>query len=164
MSLKIEYIGGFNPFEWEAMRCPVCKRNNFISKSHGAIFCQSCFAQFSVRSTAGDPGCVVDCFINLLPLGGSILAPMWQCKDCGEKTSFFKWQKPTCPQNVYHTMEPVDGIFKHWQLPPGYPEGFYLILKLGDYCSGWLKVPGTDSVGFPKQKEWDQFQKEKCLV
>ena len=44
--------------------------------------------------------------------------------------------------------------------PDGLPEYYYLILKIGDDCSGWLNPEeGCQSLGFPTQEEWDAFQK-----
>lgn len=76
------------------------------------------------------------------------------------------WQTPVCPKGhkERYTMEKDEYHLGPWNLPKGFPKGYYLILKLGDYCSGWL---GNDWVedksqrlGFPSQKKWDNFQEE----
>ena len=64
MALEITYVGGFNPFEWDELFCPLCGNNHYVSISHAAVHCKDCCAQFSVRRTAGEPGCVVDCFVK----------------------------------------------------------------------------------------------------
>ncbi len=167
MAFKIEYIGGFNPFEWADLRCPVCGESNFVSQDHAMVFCDTCYADFQVHMTAGDPGCVVDCFLK------EIYAPAWECVDCGERTAFFDWQDPLCPSNSGHSMRKVhpDGLIrKVWKPPKGYPKSFYLILKLGDYCSGWLAVPHDlknqmiQSIGHPTQEQWDRFQGENKIA
>lgn len=159
MSFKITYTGGFNPFEWKELKCPVCGASEFVSNDHALVFCDRCFADFEVRMTAGDPGCVVDCFVK------ETYAPLWECVECGKEIAFFDWQNPACPENTHHTMKRVDGIRKLWKRPEGYPESYYLILKLGDYCSGWLGADWakdhSQRLGFPSQRQWDDFQNEK---
>ena len=161
--LKINYIGEFNPFDWEAFRCPVCGQNEFESISNTGVFCAHCEAQFRVRHTCGDPGCVVDCFVNPMPVGGSIYAPLWKCDDCGAKTAIFDWQEHVCPANHTHTkLSRIKYTSREWTIPEGFPPYFYLILKRGDYCSGWIKgnSPDLSSLDYPTQEEWDKFQKE----
>ena len=63
MSYSVEFIGGFNPFEWPDMKCPVCGGEDFTSLSHSSVWCDKCNVKFVVRHTGGDPGCVVDCFV-----------------------------------------------------------------------------------------------------
>lgn len=42
--------------------CPVCGSHEFVSiEPAGGLWCAGCRARFSCRSTAGDPGLVVDC-------------------------------------------------------------------------------------------------------
>ena len=158
MALEITYVGGFNPFEWDELFCPLCGNNHYVSISHAAVHCKDCCAQFSVRRTAGDPGCVVDCFVK------EVYAPMWECLDCGKKVAFFDWQDPICPADPRHTMRKADPeglIRKAWKPPKGFPKGFYLILKLGDYCSGWLSGETCQTFRpYPTQEQWDKFQAE----
>ena len=163
MSFIIEYTGGFNPFEWEALKCPVCRASEFISQDHAMVSCARCSAEFEVRMTAGDPGCVVDCFVK------DIYAPLWKCSECGEEAAFFDWQTPACRHHhTKHTMTRVEGISKLWKPPKNYPRSYYLILKLGDYCSGWLGdnwvKDSSQKLGFPNQEEWDKFQQSQKII
>ena len=156
--LKVSYIGGFNPFDWEFFHCPVCKGNEFVSVSHTGVFCDKCHAQFSVRSTCGDAGCVVDCYINPMPSGGDIFAPLWRCEECGEETALFEWQEQVCPSNIHTKLRRVEHISRKWNRPKNFPDYFYLILKLGDYCSGWIRGNDYEPLDYPTQEEWDKFQ------
>jgi len=161
--LKINYIGEFNPFDWEAFRCPVCGKSEFESVSHTGVFCVSCEVQFRVRYTCGDSGCVVDCFINPMPAGGSIYAPLWKCDDCGAKTAILDWQEHVCSVDHTHTkLSRIKRVHGVWTIPKNFPSYFYLILKRGDYCSGWIRGNSSDlsSLDYPTQEEWDKFQKE----
>ena len=159
----VAYTGGFNPFEWEDLRCPVCGASDFVSQDHAMVFCDRCYADFRVRPTAGDPGCVVDCFVK------EVYAPMWECVDCGQQAAFFDWEDPICPVNSWHSMRKAhpDGLIrKVWKPPKGFPKSFYLILKLGDYCSGWLNGdnPPDCFCPYPTQEQWDKFQAETKIV
>jgi len=127
-------IGNFNPFEWDAFRCPVCRGNEFVSISYSAIFCERCGARFQVRPTAGDPGCVVDCYVA--EKGIEIMAPLWKCSDCGVEAGFFEWQKPVCPKNPSHKMVRVKNYLTDWKPPEDFPAQFYLILKSLLYRQG----------------------------
>ena len=162
MSFTVTYTGGFNPFEWNELKCPVCGASAFVSQDHAMVFCDMCYAQFEVRHTAGDPGCVVDCII-----GEELLAPVWECADCGEEATFFDWQKAMCPKNSWHTMRKADPdgrIRNVWNPPEGYPKRFCLILKLGDYCSGWLDADSVERLNHPTQEQWDKFQAERGIA
>ncbi len=158
MSFRISYAGGFNPFEWEALRCPVCGSSEYVSQDYCVVYCVYCWAEFRVRHTAGDPGCVVDCFPN------EVYAPLWECEECSERAGFFDWQEPACPKSKSHSMRKVEGLWKLWKHPNTYPTSFYLILKIGDYCSGWLAVPHDlkkepiRPIGHPTQEQWNRFQ------
>jgi len=161
--LKVTYIGGFNPFDWESLICPVCGGNEYESISHTDVFCKQCNAQFVVRHTCGDPGCVVDCFLSPMPSGGDIYAPLWKCDDCGAEVTLFEWQEQVCPSNENHKkLHRVEHVLKVWKIPKDFPPYFYLILKRGDYCSGWISVNNFDSLDYPTQEEWDKFQVENA--
>jgi len=153
---------GLNPFEWNAFRCPVCRRNQYTSETHAAVHCL-CGAQFRVRPTCGDPGCVVDCFVHPL-LGGRIYAPAWECSECGARTAWFDHEPPRpCPANSHHQeMMKIKGVEMPWNPPPGFPDFFYLILKVGGYCSGWMdgRGPAHGQLPFPTQEEWEEYQRE----
>jgi len=154
MTFCIENIGGFNPFEWDALTCPVCGHSKFTSVSHAAIYCDKCNARFSVRMTAGDPGCVVDCHIK----GEYIYAPAWECPKCGKRAAAFGDCEPWCTACT-KIMDRKKGMSKIWQPPSDYPDAFYLILKHGDYCSGWL-ASGNEkkyNLSVPTQEEWEAF-------
>jgi len=43
------------------IKCPLCGGTEFTSSDGAAVWCDRCNARFFVRSTAGDPGFVVDC-------------------------------------------------------------------------------------------------------
>jgi len=157
--LKINYIGEFNPFDWDAFRCPVCRKSQFESISHTGVFCGNCNAQFKVRCTGGDPGCVVDCLICPPLTRDSIYAPLWKCEECGAETALFEWQEQVCPSDQRHTkLRRVEHVSKVWEIPDGFPPYFYLILKRGEYCSGWLRGNDCKSLNYPTQEEWDEFQ------
>ena len=73
MALKTDPISTVQPF-WH-IDCPVCGGDDFTELgTGGGIYCDQCGAEFRVRGTSGDPGCVVDCFIgdayNVLKLDG----------------------------------------------------------------------------------------------
>lgn len=154
MSMEISLLGGFNPFEWEKLRCPVCNRNQYCSINHAAVYCSYCNAQFVVRTTAGDPGCVIDCHVH------QIHAPLWKCKDCDARVALFEWQKLICPHDAGHTLQRCERVFASWDRPVDFPGYFYLILKHGDYCSSWIHLDHTyTELDHPSQDEWDEFQK-----
>ncbi|MDX9789000.1 MAG: hypothetical protein RBT11_19655 [Desulfobacterales bacterium] len=159
MSFSVEEIGGFNPFEWEKLKCPVCGEGNFTSLSHSGVYCDKCNAQFRVRTTAGDPGCVIDCMVN----PGEIYAPKWECTHptCGAVK--YSFEKPECPKNSDHTMERA-GFLGPWEKPDKCPDRFCLVLKHGDYCSGWMfvfeKKNTSERLDSPTQAEWDQYQEK----
>ena len=97
-----------------------------------------------------------------------VYAPVWECLDCGKKVAFFDWQDPICPADPRHTMRKADPeglIRKAWKPPKGFPKGFYLILKLGDYCSGWLSGETCETFRpYPTQEQWDKFQAETKIA
>jgi hypothetical protein len=63
MALKVETISDIQPF-WH-IQCPVCGGEEFVSRGiGGGVWCECCNARFFVRDTAGDAGCVVDCFFD----------------------------------------------------------------------------------------------------
>lgn len=161
--LTIQQIDGVSPFEWEAFSCPLCEGHNFTSIGHAAVYCDECNARFNVRDTAGDPGCVVDCFTTK-DRGAYVSAPVYECKQCDEndRHPLFDWQDKTCPNNLNHGPMVETSNCGCW-VPPKDSEYFYMVLKLGDYCSGWLLSGGmsrrTDRRG-PTQEEWDAFQEK----
>lgn len=164
MSFKVSYTGGFNPFDWKDLKCPICGASKFFSNDHAVVFCGKCNSTFRVRPTAGDPGCVIDCFMD-----DNVYAPVWRCSICGEEATFMDWQTPACPKGhkERYIMEKDEYLIGPWNPPKGFPKSYYLILKLGDYCSGWLGVNWVEDesqrLGFPGQKAWENFQKEAVL-
>jgi hypothetical protein len=63
MALKTDPISSIQPF-WH-IDCPVCGGEDFTQLGvAGGVWCDQCNAEFRVRGTSGDPGCVVDCFIG----------------------------------------------------------------------------------------------------
>jgi rubredoxin len=157
MSFRLETIGGFNPFEWDALKCPVCGKNDFISLSHTAVYCDYCNARFVVRHTCGDPGCVVDCIVKEEHRG--IYAPKYECLTC-DITFGSLDEQPKCPNDPEHRAERVMGIFTTLKLPEDFPEAYYLILKLGDYCSSWMESGNIGNrLDHPTEEQWDEFQK-----
>jgi len=63
MALKSDPLSCIQPF-WH-IDCPVCGGDNFTELgTGGGVWCDECNAEFRVRGTSGDPGCVVDCFIG----------------------------------------------------------------------------------------------------
>ncbi|MCC6607913.1 MAG: hypothetical protein IT327_32205 [Anaerolineae bacterium] len=57
--LQVEQIDTNAPFR--LIQCPLCGGTRFTTVAFAQVWCDGCYAQFSVRSTAGDPGFVVDC-------------------------------------------------------------------------------------------------------
>ena len=163
--LTLTHIGDINPFDWDAFRCPLCHGNQFTSIDHAGVYCDCCNARFVVRDTAGDPGCVVDCLCTR-EQGGHVYAPAYRCKTCdngcGNDHGRFDHEDKTCPCNLNHgEMTRRHGISVPWNVPKTM-ERFCLVLKLGDYCSGWMfgndignRVPG------PTQAEWDEWQERR---
>ena len=159
MAFRVEQVGNFNPFEWPDMACPVCKGGDFSSCSHSAVYCDGCNAEFRVRRIGGDPGCVVDCLVA----ESDIIAPSWHCTQCDSKSGgYFEWEEPICSKNSGHKMERREGILSFWAGKQYAPPYYYLILKTGDYCSGWLNgLYSERRLGFPTQEQWEKFQ-ENC--
>jgi hypothetical protein len=63
MALKSDPISTIQPF-WH-ISCPVCGGDDFTEMgTAGGVWCDCCNAEFRVRGTSGDPGCVVDAFIG----------------------------------------------------------------------------------------------------
>lgn len=62
MSLRVVEESSIRPFEH--IQCPVCGGHAFTEIKWGGVWCDVCNAQFKVRNTAGDPGSVVDCFVD----------------------------------------------------------------------------------------------------
>jgi len=162
---QVEEIGGFNPFEWKDFLCPICKKNDFTSLSHAKVVCDHCNAEFVVRMTGGDPGCVVDCLVEK----SNIYAPSWICRECSEEKGFnaggrgfMEDETPFCNESSFHTMIREEHISRPWNKPEGFTKYFYLILKLGDYCSSWITGEydknGLEKLGFPTEEQWSKFQ------
>jgi len=57
--LALEHVDHNAPFR--LIRCPLCGGTTFTSVDFAGVWCDTCNAQFQVRSTAGDPGFVLDC-------------------------------------------------------------------------------------------------------
>lgn len=168
--LKIEFIGGFNPFMWDKFSCPVCDGKEFTSVSTSGVYCDCCNAKFRVRDTAGDPGCVVDCLVGVESERVYVYAPLWDCKECpgGFSHARFEWQDLTCPHNLNHgKMQRRERTSGRWTKPDKFPDYFYMILKTGDYCSGWLlsggDMPSAKGRKGPTQKDWDAFQESESF-
>ncbi len=54
--ITTEKIGGFNPFEMKAFRCPVCQSKKFMElQPYGGVWCAECNASFSVKGTCDGP-------------------------------------------------------------------------------------------------------------
>lgn len=152
MSFKVTMIGGFNPFEWKDLKCPVCGKSDFVSMSHAGVYCDYCNAKFEVRMTGGDPGCVIDCFVD------GIYAPAWKCPECDMRFSSFE-ESPICPANGNHRKcDREIHISRSWEKPKGYPERYCLVLKTGDYCSSWMNGKSSDRLSHPTEKQWEKFQ------
>ena len=63
MALKTDPLSCIQPF-WH-IDCAVCGGDDFTELgAGGGVWCDTCNAEFRVRGTSGDPGCVVDCFIG----------------------------------------------------------------------------------------------------
>ena len=69
------------------------------------------------------------------------------------------------PRHTMRKADPEGLIRKAWKPPKGFPKGFYLILKLGDYCSGWLSGETCETFRpYPTQEQWDKFQAEAKIA
>lgn len=63
MALKTEPLSSIQPF-WH-IDCPVCGGDDFTEMgTGGGVWCDQCNAEFRVRGTSGDAGCVVDCLMD----------------------------------------------------------------------------------------------------
>lgn len=179
--LTIEYIGDFNPFEWDDLRCPICMGNKYTSLSHSSIYCDECNAKFTVRNTAGDPGCVIDCYLSRVHLR-NYDCPKCEISGIGINTYKLGDTEPRCitcgtplkENSRYKYTEYKNIQYDKKKFPCGPPISYYLVLKIGDYCSGWL--PGavldetkenfvyvtrnyhnTFKLPYPTQKQWDEY-------
>jgi len=65
--LKTQPISSIRPFD--NIACPVCGGHAFTELVHGGVWCDECNAEFKVRHTGGDAGCVVDCHVDQLHSG-----------------------------------------------------------------------------------------------
>ena len=86
MALKTEPMSSIQPF-WH-IDCPICGGEDFTEiGTGGGVYCDICNAEFRVRGTSGDPGCVVDCFIddvcNILRRNGEKTAYLKALVDLG---------------------------------------------------------------------------------
>jgi hypothetical protein len=164
MTLQHHHEGNVNPFACKNFHCPLCASHDFTSQDFGAVYCDGCGARFSVRPTAGDPGCVVDCFATPAD-HAHVWAPVFECKQCTHGTDRhvrFPWQDLTCPLNLNHgTMTQINQEAT-WTPPTKALEKFYIILKTGDYCSGWLNGNCVREGGHnqgPTQLQWLRYCK-----
>lgn len=162
MALKIQLVDGINPFEWPDFTCPLCEGHEFTSIAHTGVYCDQCNARFVVRDTAGDPGCIVDCF-TAKDERANVYAPLYQCEQCdtglGPMHAQFDWEDHTCPNNLNHgSMKRRERLQGRWT-PKKHQEYFFLILKLGDYCSRWIGSEHLDGKKRgPTQAQWDAWQ------
>ena len=58
-NLSMEIVDRSRPFA--LISCPYCGGKNFVTMELSETNCANCWATFTVRPTAGDPGFVVDC-------------------------------------------------------------------------------------------------------
>jgi hypothetical protein len=159
MGLTIEWIGNFNPFNF--ITCPLCGGNDFVSLSASSVWCSVCNTSFAVRETAGDPGCVVDAFMTEDTMG-----PKYNCKKCGKFTASFT-DRPVCPLCGSNMGKDND----YWCcFPEDQRKKWYMVLKIGDYCSGWIQSGGktieesyshSSCEDHTLQSRWDDFQKSE---
>jgi len=175
MTLKIELVSQWNIFEWDDLKCPLCGCGDFVSLMHSAVYCGDCNMQFVVRSTAGDPGCVIDAFIYDNHGNCLVSAPKYACLKCSDKPwdrpqlGLFDFQDKTCPKNLDHgEMQPESRMWRGWR-PIENWNRFCLVLKEGDYCGCWSrhdvdkegrsKGAGVD-LKHPTQSQWDAYQEK----
>lgn len=165
MTLKIEMIDGINPFEWSGFKCPMCEHQEFTSVGHAGVYCDNCNARFVVRDTAGDPGCVVDCFCTK-EQGGHVYGPCYECDKCDGGCGMharFDGEDLTCPVNMNHGNMTRRERCSVPAKVPKHKEHFYLILKLCDDCSGWIDGK-YNHLKHPTRKEWNQYLGERNAV
>jgi hypothetical protein len=63
MGLTRIRLSTIEPFD--VIECPVCSGREFIAVDPGgSIWCDACNAEFRLRGTSGDPGCVVDAYFD----------------------------------------------------------------------------------------------------
>lgn len=156
MPLKTEWIGNFNPFNW--LTCPTCGKSDFTSLSGASVWCDACNTKFTVRHTAGDPGCVVDATTE------AAYGPTFVCETCTFVTASLE-QTVECP-TCKAPMARRKGYSRALMENP--PRQWYMVLKIGDYCSGWLlagdKVDIETMHSHPSckdkclQETWNTFQ------
>jgi hypothetical protein len=153
MSLKIHWIGNFNPFDF--IKCPLCGCRKFTSLSCSSVWCDKCNTNFNVRYSAGDPGCVIDACMKYSN------GPKHYCNECNISIPSLD-TSPLCPKcgrkmardHVYSMSFPRE-MQKQW----------YHILKVGDYSSGWLLQTNSYDTYREylhpdgcRQRDWDKFQ------
>lgn len=151
---------------WNFICCPLCGSTVFVSVDNCVVYCDKCDLEFKTRSTAGDPGVVIDVYWK------DVWAPKYICS-CGRKVGSFV--EPTC--ECGNVMKRENGILKALPTPRWAEDNkrvYYGIFKLGDYVKCWDKTIGRKysieknlsysdekkEVGnFNKtQEEWDLFQ------
>jgi hypothetical protein len=63
MALTRIRLSSIEPFGF--IECPVCRGHEFVAiDPGGGTWCDYCNAEFRVRGTSGDPGCVVDALLD----------------------------------------------------------------------------------------------------
>lgn len=160
MGFKTKWIGQFNPFLF--IHCPTCGGSDFTSLSGSGVWCAQCNTGFSVRYTAGDPGCVVDSSTECA------WGPIYLCPQCGAKEPSYAASMTCSSCKCAMDKHPLDygmefgkkRLSRHYQ-----------IMKLGDYCSGWiassLSVESSATYSHPSchdetlQTRWDEFQQRE---
>lgn len=159
MGLSFRWIGGFNPFDFVA--CPTCGGTEYTSTSGSVVGCNRCNTIFTVRATAGDPGCVVDA------TNENAWGPIHTCPAC-------KAEVPSYDDRVVCT-SCNKRMVKHelgyeTAFPWGKVKRWYQILKIGDDASGWIRsgnLPECDErYSHPSchdedlQRRWVEFQQQ----
>ena len=152
MALKTDPISSIQPF-WH-IDCPVCGGDDFTEcGTGGGIYCDVCNAEFRVRGTSGDPGCVVDCFIddvcNLLHRNGEKTAYRKALTDLGCYT-----------EHGRDGRQPKVYAYRIMKEPGGDDKG------LGTYCTddrGWIlsthgRVLTADLPIVLKSSKWGTYR------
>jgi len=72
--LRAEPLSLLEPFT--LIRCPMCAGTEFVTVDLASVWCAQCNTRFEMRSTAGDPGVVVDaCMDHYYPWSAHYVVP-----------------------------------------------------------------------------------------
>lgn len=72
--LRLDALSPLDPFT--LVRCPMCGGTDFLTLDLASVWCGTCNVRFKTRSTAGDPGVVVDAHLeHYIPVRARYIVP-----------------------------------------------------------------------------------------